>query len=118
MFEERDNIWLGDANLDMMKWLDPHYHYINMSREVQEFLLEESCHQLVNDYTRVRLVDGVMERSGIDHITVNCPDRVSPPQVIAVGRSDHMGVMITKYCKDIKTDPRTTKKRVYKSFVD
>ena len=42
--------------------------------------------------------------------------QISNLQILAVGQSDHLGTLITKFAKELRTSPRTTKKRVYKNF--
>ena len=49
--EGRDLVAMGDANLDVNLWQDPQYWNYYLAREVHEFLLSESCVQLVDKYT-------------------------------------------------------------------
>ena len=41
---------------------------------------------------------------------------MSAPEITPIGKSDHMGLLVTKSTKEIRTAPRTTLKRVYKNF--
>ena len=43
-------------------------------------------------------------------------NKCNEASVLAAGNSDHLGVIITKYSKEIKQRPRTTKKRIYTDF--
>ena len=52
----------------------------------------------------------------IDHCYTNVPDKVSHPEVVAVGNSDHLGVVVRKYAKVEKSKPNTIMKRSYKNF--
>ena len=63
-------------NLDSKKWDDPNYNLEKMANLVKEFLLEEDCHQLIDEYTRIRDVNGVLQRSCLDHVTVNCVNKI------------------------------------------
>ena len=54
LYQNRDFVALGDNNLCAMNWNEPDYRYKDLSNIVQDFLLEESCEQLVNKYTRVQ----------------------------------------------------------------
>ena len=74
---------------------------------------EENCSQLIDNFTRIRSVNGVLQRSCLDHATVNCVGKMSQPEVIWVGQSDHLGVLITK---EVRNYARTTRKRIYKNF--
>ena len=49
-------------------------------------------------------------------LTINCVNKISSPRIIGMGKSDHLGVMVTKSSREIRSNPRTVKKRVYKSF--
>ena len=112
----RKFISLGDANVCAMHWNDPNFRNKNLSTQIQTFLLCESCSQLVNKYTRVQSVSGVLQRSCIDHVTTNVPEKCSVPEVFTSGSSDHMPVMVTKFSREPKTQPKTIKKRNYKNF--
>ena len=41
---------------------------------------------------------------------------MSAPKIVAIGKSDHMGLLVTKATKEIRSAQRTTLKRVYKNF--
>ena len=87
-----------------------------MADLVKDFMLEENWYQFVNDFTRIRCVNGELQRSCLDHFTVNCVEHFSSLHVLGVGQSDHLGILATKYTKELRTCPKTTKKRVYKNF--
>ena len=114
---DKDFLASGDMNLDSKKWDDPNYNLEKMANLVKEFLLEEDCHQIIDEYTRIRDVNGVLQRSCLDHVTVNCVNKIININVLGVGQSDHLGVMVTKMSREMRTSPRTTRKRVYKNFV-
>ena len=107
---------LGDANLCSLTWNEDMYNHKKLSEEVQEFLLEESCFQIVNKYTRVIEVAGILQKSCLDHVTTNIPEKCSIPEVYPVGSSDHLPVMVTKYSREPRSQPKTIKKRNYKNF--
>ena len=77
---------------------------------------EENCSQLIDNFTRIRSVNGVLQRSCLDHATVNCVGKMSQPEVIGVGQSDHLGILITKSSKEVRNYVRTTRKNIYKNF--
>ena len=115
---KRDFVSLGDANLCFFKWYDEDFYLPEQAAMVQSFLLDESCSQLVKKYTRSEIVQGgVLSRSCIDHCYSNVPEKLSTPEVIAVGSSDHLGVVVTKYTRAEPLKPRTVTKRSYKYFV-
>ena len=114
--QDRDFISFGDMNLCCRRWDTPGYIHSNMADLVKEFMLEENCYQLVNDFTRIRYVNGDLQRSCLDHFTVNCIEKISSLQVLGVGQSDHLGILATKYTRELRTSPKTTKKRIYKTF--
>ena len=112
----RKFISLGDANVCAKHWNDHNFRNKNLSNEIQSFLLRESCTQLVNKYTRVQSVSGVLQRACLDHVTTNVPEKCNIPEVFTSGSSDHMPVMVTNFSREPKTQPKTIKKRNYKNF--
>lgn len=116
--KNRDLVILGDANLCAKSWNDTDYpnDKKQLANLITDFHLEDSLSQLVADFTRTELKGDRLEQSCIDHIYSNCQTKCSQASVIAAGNSDHLAVEITKYSKEIRQFPRTTKKRSYKSF--
>ena len=114
---KRDFVSLGDANLCSMKWNDDDYYLPEQSTMVQSFLLDTSCTQLIKSFTRSEIVQGgALSRSCIDHCYTNVPEKMSNPEVVAVGDSDHLGIVITKFSRAEPIKPRTVTKRSYKNF--
>ena len=114
--EDKDFVSLGDMNLCAKRLNDPSYAHNNLAEALNDFMLEENCQQLVGDYTRIRSVHGSIQRSCLDHILVNCLGKMSSPEIHGVGKSDHLGLLINKKTKEIRTSTKTNKKRVYKTF--
>ena len=112
--QDRDFVSLGDANLCAMSWNKPDFKHKNLANQVGSFLLDNSCHQLVNNYTRVQSYADTVQRSCLDHVTTNVPGKCSVPEISAGGSSDHMAVLITKFSREVKNQPKTIKKRNYK----
>ena len=114
----KDVVIMGDANIDAEKWNDQDFPAAkrNLANQIQDFLLEDSFFQLVKDSTRSEVVNGSVQRSCIDHIYTNAPNKVDTPRVEAAGDSDHLAVLTTKYSKEVKLKPQTIKKRSYKNF--
>ena len=71
---------------------------------------------MVAEYTRVRAVGGAVQRSCLDHITVNCLSKMNRCEVHGVGQSDQLGIKVTKYSRELRLTARTTRKRIYKKF--
>ena len=114
---KRDFVSLGDANLCSIKWHDENYHRQEQVAMVQSFLLETASTQLVQGYTRSEIIQGgELSRSGIDHCYTNVPEKLCSPEVLVVGDSDHLGVVVTKYTRSSHTKPKTVMKRSYKNF--
>ena len=103
-------------NLCSKRWDEPSYQYKELANKLKDFMYEENCSQIVNDFTWIRSVNGSLQRSCLDHATVNCVGKVSSPVIIGVGKSDHLGILITKTSKEVRTYARTTRKRIYKNF--
>ena len=112
----RDFVSLGDANLCALSWNQSDFKYKNLAQNIQSFLLDDSCHQLVNTYTRIQSYRDTVQRSCLDHIVTNVPNKCDVPEVSAGGSSDHMAVLVIKRSREIKNQPKTIKKRNYKHF--
>ena len=112
----RDFVALGDANLCALSWNENDFRLKELSNEVQHFFLRETCFQLVNKFTRVQKVGNTIQKSCLDHVTTNAPHKCNVPEVYSTGNSDHLPVMVTKFSREIKTQPKTIKKRNYKNF--
>ena len=96
---------MWDLNLCFKKWNDAGYPHATLANEIKDFLISENCSTLVEDYTRMRQVDGSIQRSSLDQVISNCSSKMSRPEIIGVGKSDHLGVFITKYSKEVRTSP-------------
>ena len=108
---------MGDANICAVEWLEEDYKNKELSSLIQEFMADTASSQLVKEFTRSEVIrGGAVSRSCIDHCYSNSPDKISKPEVVAVGNSDHLGVVITKYTKVAKSKPNTVMKRSYKHF--
>ena len=81
----RNFVTLGDANLCALTWNETDYKLKDLSNEVQMFNLRESCFQLVNKYTRVQKVGNTLQRSCLDHVSTNTPDKCNIPEVFTYG---------------------------------
>ena len=112
----RNFVALGDSNLCAKSWNENNFRYKVLANEVQTFLLRETCSQLVNKITRVQKVGNTIQKSCIDHVTTNAPEKCSVPEVYSTANSDHLPVMVTKFSREVKTQPKTIKKRNYKNF--
>ena len=114
--EDKDFIALGDINLCAKQWDEPGYAHAQLSDLVKDFMLEEDCCQVVDGYTRLRMVNDEIQRSCLDHVTVNCVDKISEVEIHGVGKSDHMGVLLSKFSREVRSCTKTTRKRIYKNF--
>ena len=114
---KRDFVSLGDANLCSNKWYEDDYNHHEQAAAVQSFLIDSASTQLVKDFTRSEIVQGgVLSRSCIDHCYTNVPEKMSTPEVLAVGDSDHLGIAVTKFSRAEPIKPKTVMKRSYKKF--
>ena len=109
---------MGDANLCSNKWNDANYDASKkvLSALIQDQLLEESSHQIVEGFTRSELVNGVVQQSTIDHVYTNVGNKCSKPVLEGAGDSDHLAVSLTKFTRELRQRPQTVMKRSYKNF--
>ena len=75
--QDKDFVALGDMNICAKQMNDPSYIHNNLSEVLNDFMIEEGCHQIVEDYTRIRAVNGTVQRSCLDHVTVNCLSKMN-----------------------------------------
>ena len=94
--QDKDFVSLGDMNICAKQMNDPSYIHNNLSEVLNDFMIEEGCHQMVEDYTRIRAVNGTVQRSCLDHATVSCLSKMNRCEVHGDGQSDHLGIMVTK----------------------
>ena len=116
---QRDVVTLGDANVCALSWDKPDYstNLKELSDIFKQFFINESFSQLVSVFTRSqKMANGSISQSCIDHIATNVPDKCSVPIVTSAGSSDHLAVLITKYSRQLRQEPRTIKQRNYKNF--
>ena len=99
-----------------MSWNKQSFKEKELAGQLHSFLHSESCHQLVHSPTRIQTYRDQIQKSCIDHVITNVPDKCSSPEISAGGDSDHMAVMVTKFSREIKSSPSTVKKRNYKNF--
>jgi hypothetical protein len=69
---------LGDINLCAKKWNEPGFPYPALANAVKDFLIAEDYSTLVEDYTRMRQVNGSVQRSSLDQVITNCRKKCSP----------------------------------------
>ena len=100
----------------METWNNQDYREKELATQLHDFLHTESCTQLVHSYTRIQKYGNNLQKSSLDHVITNVPDKCSPPEIIAGGDSDHMAVIVTKFSREVKCMPKTIKKRNYKTF--
>ena len=116
--KKKNYVSLGDGNLCAMSWNNQNYKDKELAQQLHNFLHSESCHQLIHSYTRIQKYGNQIQKSSLDHIITNVPEKCSVPEISAGGDSDHMAVMVTKFSREVKTSPKTIKKRNYKNFND
>ena len=112
----KDVLILGDSNLCADQWHSDSYQHKELAHMVQDFMLEESCEQMVRGTTRMEVVAGTVHTSTIDHCYTDSSEKVTGPFVEAVGDSDHLGVRILKLSKNEVSKPQIIKRRVCKNF--
>ena len=116
---EQDCVLLGDANLCALSWNEPDYpsDRRELADLVKLFFSNESFTQLVSVFTRSQKTsNNEITRSFLDHISTNVPDKCGIPTVTAAGDSDHLAIIIIKYSRQLRVEPKLIKKRNFKNF--
>ena len=73
---DKDFVACGDTNLCALSMYEAGYRHADLANVLKDFLIEESCYQLVNGITRIRSVVGQLQRSCLDHVIVNCINKM------------------------------------------
>ena len=81
--EDRDLITLGDANLCARSWNEPDYQEKDLANIALDCYMEENLTQLIKENTRTELRQNRIQKSVIDHIVTNVPQKCSEPKVQA-----------------------------------
>ena len=117
--EDRDIILIGDANYCSQSCTSPDYPADNkaIANIANDFFLEDSMFQLIDQFTRTELRGNTVQKSCIDHITTDVPTKCRDTNVEVGGNSNHLCVTTTKLAKEIVVRPATVKNRSYKYFV-
>ena len=101
-----DFIAMGDMNICAKQMEEPGYQHHKLASKLKDFLLEENCSQIIDEYTRIRNVNGVIQRSCLDHVTINCVNKISSHIIIGMGKSDHLGGNGNKILQRNKIKPK------------
>ena len=103
----KDVICLGDANLCAEKWNDKNFPYKDLADLSHNFLLNLSSSQVVKGVTRTEIGQGgILLQSCIDHFYSNSPEKLSLPEIVDVGNSDHFGIVVKKYTRAPQIKPK------------
>ena len=108
----KDTIVLGDANLCAHRWEDEGYPHKELAGQILDYLGETLSIQMVTQKTRHDLTSS----SCLDHCYTNVPEKIVSTKAMAVGNSDHLGIVVRKLTKFPASRPQTMKKRSYKNF--
>ena len=71
----RDLIYLGDANLCAMSWHNDNFEHKDLANQIIDFNLTEGHEQLCKQFTRIQKCGDRINKSCLDHITVNSPNK-------------------------------------------
>ena len=81
-----DSCWiLGDLNLDVLKWNDNNYEYVELVDMIKDNIETENFVQIITQPTRF----WTGTKSLLDHIWTNCPEKAISIRNIERAASDH-----------------------------
>ena len=106
-------ILTGDLNLDFLKWNDPELCQIKMVEAVQDEIETEGFVQIITKFTRTW---AMQSDSLLDHIWVNCLNRVISQENLVNSSSDHNSIEVTIASKDIHQSSSNIRKRNWKKM--
>ena len=105
---------LGDANLNALKWDEDNFEFKEMANQVREYLADTSSFQIINEETRIE--NSKDASSCIDHCYTNVPEKILEAELVGVGGSDHLGLVIKKLAIFPVSRPQKVRRRCYKNF--
>ena len=114
--ENKEVLVVGDVNLDFLQWTvdESKYHRLqNLSQLIFDKIFPHGVVQCISEATHYW--PGRVPK-GLDHLYSNQPEKLSHPQVVSNGGSDHKMIMCTRYTKQTIAKPRMVSKRSYKNF--
>ena len=116
--ENKEVIVTLDANLDLLTWrkenLPAHHSSVRLKPLINalfDIILPLGVTQLVSGATRMQ---GGQPRTGLDHLYINKPEKLSTVQTHFTGMSDHKLLKVTRFSKSFKQCPRFIRKRMMK----
>ena len=81
-----DSCWiLGDLNLDVLKWNNNNYEYVELVDMIKDNIETENFVQIITQPTRF----WTGTKSLLDHIWTNCPEKAISIRNIERAASDH-----------------------------
>ena len=106
-------VTIGDMNLDQLKWNTPDTNQEKMVELVQQVVETEGWVQLIKNFTRTW--PGHSD-SLLDHIWVNCPNKVISYDNTVNSASDHNVIEVTMANKDTNAGGHNVRKRNWKKY--
>ena len=120
MQENKEIHFMGDTNLDFLKWNNPNQPGSNQRKRLHK--LSHAVFDRIFPFGFVQLISVPtrfwpgQEPSGLDHWYSNKPGKLSDIQVNNHGGSDHKLLFGIRYSKAVISKPKIIKKRSYKKF--
>ena len=93
--ENVEIILMGDMNINI-KNLDDKREQRELSRLINNLKTNFNLTQLVQDYTRSRVVKGNLQKSIIDHVYTNMPENITDLKLTNTASSDHAIIHFTR----------------------
>ena len=109
----KDLVIIGDMNLCYLKWNTHGDSQQGLIDTVKHAQVSLALQQMVQEITRTQLVNETIVKSIIDHAYTNCQSHVTSPQILPVGDSDHVGIVIQKVVHQAIAHPQTISTRSY-----
>ena len=81
---------------------------------VKTMQIQGTLTQIVNMVTTFQVTEGTVKSSIIDHVYTNCQDKLRDVELVAVGDSDHLGLVVTKLTNIPKEHQQTFRARKHK----
>ena len=115
--EKTEVIIMGDINVNTGIIHEQGGHRY-LKEIIETFTINNNMAQLVQNYTRSRVVSGKLQNSTIDHVYTNMPDNITDLSQINPASSDHSMIYFTRKTGYIKNIDQAQERRCFKFYIE
>ena len=115
--EKTEIILMGDINVNVGT-MNVSGEQRELKKIIETFSIKNNITQLVNEYTRSRVVGGTLQKSIIDHLYTNMPESISNLKQINTASSDHSITYFTRKTSYTGNIEELQERRCFKLYIE